>query len=98
MYLVLILHVLSSSSVGTTPFYQYQLFAVHVLQEIGIFNLNKGLLLSIICLQLTMCTFTFFCEILLHKYHIDGKHVRVYHSLICQQASFLAIANSKYGH
>jgi hypothetical protein len=24
-----------------------------------------------------MCTFSFFCEILLHKYHIDGKHVRV---------------------
>jgi hypothetical protein len=39
-----------------------------------------------------------FCEILLHKYHIDGKHVRVYQSLICQQTSFLAMANSKYGH
>jgi hypothetical protein len=38
-----------------------------------------------------------FCEILLHKYHIDGKHVRVYHSRICQQTSFLAMAISKYG-
>jgi hypothetical protein len=62
MYLILILHVLSSSSVGTTPFFQYQLFAVHLLQEIVIFKLNKGLLLSIICLQLTMCTFTFFVK------------------------------------
>jgi hypothetical protein len=34
-----------------------------------------------------MCTLSFFCEILLHKYHIDGKHVRVYHSRICQQTS-----------
>jgi hypothetical protein len=98
MYLILILHVLSSSSVGTTPFFQYQLFAVHVLQEIVIFNLNKGLPLSIISLQLTMCTFAFFCEILLHKYHIDGNHVRVYQSLICQQTSLLAMANSKYWH
>jgi hypothetical protein len=45
-----------------------------------------------------MCTFSFFCEILLHKYHIDGKHVRVYHSGICQQTSFFAMAISKYGH
>jgi hypothetical protein len=42
--------------------------------------------------------FLFFCEILLHKYHIDGKHVRVYHSRICQQASFLAMAISKYAY
>ena len=62
MYLILILHVLSSSSVGTTPFFQYQLFAVHVLQEIVIFNLNKGLPLSIISLQLTMCIFAFFVK------------------------------------
>jgi hypothetical protein len=61
-------------------------------------SLNQGLPLSIICLQLTMCTFSFFCEILLHRYHIDGKHVRVYHSRICQQTSFLAMAISKYGH
>jgi hypothetical protein len=40
-----------------------------------------------------MCTFSFFCEILLHKYHIDSKQVRVYHSRICQQTSFLAMAN-----
>ena len=64
MYLILILHVLSSSLVGATPFSQYQLFAIHVLQEIVIINLNYGLPLSIICLQLTMCTFSFFCEIL----------------------------------
>ena len=38
--LILILHVLSSSSVRTTTFFQYQLFAVHVLQEIVIINLN----------------------------------------------------------
>jgi hypothetical protein len=44
MYLILILHVLSSSSVGTTPFFQYQLFAVHVLPEIVIINLShRGL-------------------------------------------------------
>jgi hypothetical protein len=43
-------------------------------------------------------TFSFFCEILLHKYHIDSKQVRVYHSRICQQTSFLAMAISKYGH
>jgi hypothetical protein len=40
MHLILILHVLSTSSVGTTPFFQYQLFAVHVLQEIVIINLR----------------------------------------------------------
>jgi hypothetical protein len=41
MYLILILHLLFSSSVGTTPFFQYQLFDVpslHVLQEIVIIN------------------------------------------------------------
>jgi hypothetical protein len=36
--------------------------------------------------------------LLLHKYHIDSKKVRVYHSRICQQTSFLAMAISKYGH
>jgi hypothetical protein len=40
-----------------------------------------------------MCTFSFCGDILLHKYHIDGKHVRVYHSRICHQTSFLAMAN-----
>jgi hypothetical protein len=59
---------------------------------------HYGLPLSIICLQLTMCTFSFFCEILLHKYHIDSKQVRVSHSRVCQQTSFLAMAISKYGH
>ena len=39
-YLILILHVLSSSSVPTTPSLQYQLFAVHVLQEIVIISLK----------------------------------------------------------
>jgi hypothetical protein len=34
----------------------------------------------------------------LHKYHIDSKKVRVYHSRICQQTSFLAMAISKYEH
>jgi hypothetical protein len=29
---------------------------------------------------------------------IDSKQVRAYHSRICQQASFLAMAISKYGH
>jgi hypothetical protein len=29
-----------------------------------------------------------FCEILLHKYHIDGKHVRVYHSLFVNKQAF----------
>jgi hypothetical protein len=38
-----------------------------------------------------------FCEILLHKYHIDSKQARVYHSRICQRTSFLAMAISKYG-
>ena len=32
--------------------------------------------------QLTMCGFSFFCEILLHTSQIDGKHVRVHHSRI----------------
>jgi hypothetical protein len=41
--------------------------------------------------------FPFFL-ILLHKYHIDGKHVRVYHSRIFKQTGFLAMAISKYGH
>jgi hypothetical protein len=36
-----------------------------------------------------MCTFSFLCEIRIHKYHIDGKHVRVYHSRICRQTSFM---------
>ena len=78
---------------STTPF-----FAVNVLQVIVIINLDKGLPLSIICLQLTMCKYSFFCEILLHKYHIHGKHVRVYQSRICQQTSLLAMVISKYGH
>jgi hypothetical protein len=34
---------------------------------------------------------------MLNKYRIDGKHVRVYHSHICQQTSFLVMAISKYG-
>jgi hypothetical protein len=33
------LHALFSSSVRTTPFLQYQLFAVHVLQEIVIIEI-----------------------------------------------------------
>jgi hypothetical protein len=32
------------------------------------------------------------------NYHIDSKQARVYHSRICQQTSFLAMAISKYGH
>ena len=57
---------------------------VYLFRDIVTINLNLDLLLRIISLQLTMCTFSFFCEILLQKYQIDGTHVRVYHSRICQ--------------
>ena len=43
---ILILLMLSSSSERTNPFVQYQLFAVHVLQEIVI--INSTLLVQII--------------------------------------------------
>ena len=98
MYLILILHVLSSSSVGTTPFVSVSAVCCTCVSGDCHFQFKQKFTsqhhLSVtddvyICL---------FCEILLHKYHIDGKHVRVYQSLICQQTSFLAMANSKYGH
>jgi len=92
---ILIFHVLSSSTVRTTPFFSISCLLYMCFRRLSLLIQTKVYLsASFVC----NWRFSFFCEILLHKYHIDGKHVRVYHSRICQQTSFLAMAISKYGH